>query len=585
MAGRIPDSFVNDLIERTDIVAVIGARVQLRKTGSNYKGLCPFHDEKTPSFSVSPDKQFYYCFGCGASGTALGFLMQHDGLGFVEAVETLASLAGVDVPREQGSARPKVDNELYDALSAADDRYRNWLRNSPDAERAVAYLKDRGLTGAVARDFGIGLAPAGWDGVKKALASYGEDRLVAAGLVVRNDAGRTYDRFRERIMFPIRDTRGRVVGFGGRVFGDGEPKYLNSPETEVFHKGRELYGLFEARRAVKRNLASVVVVEGYMDVVALAQHGIDNAVATLGTAIGTAHFEKLFRLVDQVVCCFDGDDAGRGAAWKAVDAAFPSLSEGRQLRFVFLPEGEDPDTAVRRHGADHFTALVDQAVPAGAYFLDHLRAGLDLDRVDAQATLVDLAMPHLARLPQGALRLMLVAELAKLGRTQPEVVERRLQDQGGYTPQPRAASAAEQSHGSAPRASKLGERLLHVLIKHPQLLEGLAADTRTRLGDAGGAFGDVVRYLAAEPNADTATLLGRFVGEPCYAELAELAERPALLSAAQLADEFAAGVPRYLAELARAADLALFQQLREDDSADHLQRYWDAKQGRLRSDA
>ena len=278
MAGLIPQSFINDLIARVDIVDVIGARVQLRKSGSNHKGLCPFHNEKTPSFNVNQDRQFYHCFGCEAHGTAIGFLMEYDGLTFPEAIEALASSVGVEVPREQGREPPR-DTSLYEVLEAAGAEFRRWLRSKKDAEAAVAYLKSRGLTGEIARDFGIGLAPAGWDGIKKALASFGEQKLIAAGLVVRNEKGHTYDRFRERIVFPIRDTRGRVIGFGGRVYGEGEPKYINSPETDVFRKGRELYGLYEARRA-QRRLQNVLVVEGYMDVVALAQHGVVNSVAT-----------------------------------------------------------------------------------------------------------------------------------------------------------------------------------------------------------------------------------------------------------------------------------------------------------------
>ena len=305
MPGRIPQSFINDLIERVDIVEVIDSRVSLKRAGKNLQALCPFHEEKTPSFSVNSEKQFYYCFGCGATGTSLRFLMEYERLEFVEAIETLARIAGVEVPREAGIQKP-VDTDLYEILSTADRYYRSVIRDHALSGNAIEYLRDRGVTGVAARDFGIGFAPAGWDGLKSALAQFPENKLVDAGLLVRNDAGRVYDRFRERITFPIRDTRGRVVGFGGRVLGDEKPKYLNSPETEVFQKSRELYGLFEARRAL-RELPRLLVVEGYMDVVALAQHGVPNVVATLGTATSQAHFEKLFRYTREIVCCFDGD--------------------------------------------------------------------------------------------------------------------------------------------------------------------------------------------------------------------------------------------------------------------------------------
>ena len=319
MAGRIPQSFINDLLARTDIVDVIDARVQLKKAGKNYQARCPFHDEKTPSFSVSPDKQFYHCFGCGVSGTALTFLLEHDRLEFVEAVETLARLAGMEVPREGGASRPERDNSaLFAVLAKAEQVYRGALKSSGEA---VSYLQARGLTGVVARDFGIGFAPDEWQTLRDSLgedATVTEALLLEAGLLIRHENGRTYDRFRGRIMFPIRDTRGRVIGFGGRVLGNQDgPKYLNSPETPIFHKGRELYGLYEARQALRR-IDRLIVVEGYMDVVALAQSGVANAVATLGTATTAEHFQKLYRYAAEVVCCFDGDRAGRQAAWRAL---------------------------------------------------------------------------------------------------------------------------------------------------------------------------------------------------------------------------------------------------------------------------
>ena len=360
MAGRIPQSFINDLIDRLDIVDVVGSRVQLKKAGKNYSGLCPFHDEKTPSFSVSPDKQFFHCFGCQESGTALTFIMKFDRLEFIEAIEQTAKQLGLTVPREGGGGRSHrpPDAGVLRVLDSAAQYFRGALRHAPVA---IDYLKQRGLTGEIARDFGVGYAPAGWQNLSDHLNHESPDLLLKAGLATTNDKGRQYDRFRDRIMFPIRDTRGRVIGFGGRVLtGDDGPKYLNSPETEVFNKSQELYGLFEVRRAL-RQVEEVIVVEGYMDVVALAQHGVANAVATLGTASGEPHFRKLYRNTPKVVCCFDGDAAGRKAAWRALENALGVLDEHRQLYLAFLPDGEDPDSLIRKQGKKGFLQFINNA--------------------------------------------------------------------------------------------------------------------------------------------------------------------------------------------------------------------------------
>ena len=565
MAGGIPQSFINGLLDRVDIVDVVGARVQLRRAGANHIGLCPFHGEKTPSFHVYADGHFH-CYGCGAHGTSIGFLMDADGLSFPEAVEALAGLVGLEVPRQRGSGK-RPDRSLYDVLEAANDCFQAWL--TEDAE-ARAYLGTRGVTPATARGFGLGLAPAGWERLKTALHVFGTDKLRAAGLLA-GEGGRIYDRFRERITFPIRDTRGRVVGFGGRTYreSDGnQPKYLNSPETEVFKKGRELYGLFEARRE-RRRLDRVVVVEGYMDVVALAQHGVDNAVATLGTAIGPAHFERLYRHVDDVTCCFDGDDAGRSAAWKAVEAAFPALAEGRQLRFAFLPEGEDPDTLVRRRGAGELQERLRDATSLGDYFLAHLREGLDLQRLDHRALLCDLALPRLAHLPAGALRTMLLAELARLSRTDPAVLEAKT----------RQVPAAVPGSRTQRPLSKLGSRLLRLLVHQPHLFERLDADTAHRLA-AGAAddelLGEVLRFVQQTPGADAAALLGRFLGEPSYAGLAAIAEQPLPLSADACAVEFAAGARRYVAECERQRRVPIRNAVRQSDSLADLRQLKEA---------
>ena len=351
MAGRIPQKFLDDLLDRVDIVEVVDRRVKLKKTGKNYSARCPFHEEKTPSFSVNPDKQFYYCFGCGAGGNALGFVMDYENVDFLQAVETLAGSLGLEIPREQargGNAQPNRDEgskTLYAMLEAAAQYYQKQLRTHPQARRAVDYLKQRGLTGHIAKRFDLGFAPPGWDNLLQALGTDDAQRklLMDAGMLVQNEAGRTYDRFRDRVIFPIRDQRGRIIAFGGRVLGDDKPKYLNSPETSVFSKGRELYGLYQARQA-NRKLERVLVVEGYMDVIALAQHDITQASATLGTATSQTHLERLYRLTPEVVFCFDGDAAGRKAALRALEATLPCMEDGRQARFLFLDEGEDPDT-------------------------------------------------------------------------------------------------------------------------------------------------------------------------------------------------------------------------------------------------
>lgn len=570
MAGRIPESFINDLLGRVDIVDVIGPRVQLKKSGRNHKGLCPFHDEKTPSFNVNEDRQTFHCFGCEAHGTAIRFLMDFDNQTFPEAIETLASMVGMEVPREAARG-PRVDAELYDVLGAAAREFQRWLRGG-EAAAAVAYLRERGLSGETARDFGIGLAPEGWDRLKMALASYGEQKLVDAGLLVRQEGGsRTYDRFRERIVFPIRNTRGRVIGFGGRVYGDGQPKYINSPETEVFHKGRELYGLYEARRA-QRGLQSVVVVEGYMDVVALAQYGITNAVATLGTAIGQAHFETLYRHVNLVVCCFDGDDAGRGAAWKAVDAAFPVLSETRQLKFVFLPEGEDPDTIVRDQGHDHFRALLDNAVPVGEYFLDHLRQGLDLEAADGRALLAELAAPHIRRLPQGALQDVLVNDLATRARLDPTAIARTAH----ATFEPKTGRSPVESPRAIEGLAIGNKPLLKYVVQYPQLIDGMDPTVRADLADPADAslLADVVRHLVEEPGMNTGTLIGCFVGRAGYDNLAALAEEETLLPVEAIVHDLEPRARRYVLERRGAA---LTRRAVESGSVEDAKRRSDAK--------
>jgi DNA primase len=422
--ARIPDNFVQDLLARTDVVELINARVPLKKAGRNWMACCPFHQEKSPSFTVAPDKQFYYCFGCGATGNAVGFLMEYERLSFPEAVKQLADKAGLEVPREddnrpqQSAAQKSALQQTYDLLNRADLFFRQQLKSAPERKVAVDYLKGRGLSGEIAARYGVGFAPPGFDNLMTALSldQAGLQRAEEAGLLVRReDTGRVYDKFRDRIMFPIRDARGRTIGFGGRVLGDGKPKYLNSPETPVFHKGRELYGLWEWRQSRDKH-NQLFVVEGYMDVIALAQHGIPNSVATLGTATTGEHAEKLFKQVDEVVFCFDGDEAGRRAAWRALESTLPVLEDDKQARFLFLPDGEDPDTLVRQQGREALLAMAAEAPGLAEYLFSHLSEGLNIQSVDGRARLARLALP-LIRLPRGDFyRSLLRKELANLTR-------------------------------------------------------------------------------------------------------------------------------------------------------------------------
>jgi DNA primase len=466
----IPPSFIQELLNRVDIVDVVDRHVKLKRAGANYVACCPFHSEKTPSFTVSPTKQFYHCFGCGAHGTAVGFLMEYSGLGFVEAVKELAQSVGMRVPEvrpEPAQAKAEAGDDLYAILLRAAQFYRAQLKA---AAHAIEYLKNRGLSGEIARRFGIGYAPDGWRNLEKAFPDYNAKALIAAGLVKTGGDGRRYDVFRDRIMFPIVDVRGNVVGFGGRVLGEGEPKYLNSPETPIFEKGRELYGLYQARRAI-REAGRVVVVEGYMDVVALAQHGIEYAVATLGTATTPLHVQKLMRQADEVVFCFDGDEAGKRAAWRALENSLSQLVDGKQVRFLFLPEGEDPDSYVRRAGKAAFETVMEQALPLSQFMLEELASGVDLATAEGRAALVHRAKPLLRQMPANALRLQLVREVGERARLALGEVE-RLCDLAPAT----AGAGAAQARSSRAPVTPLAKRLLQLFIADPVLATNLSAE-------------------------------------------------------------------------------------------------------------
>jgi DNA primase len=416
MAGRIPQSFIDDLIARADIVEIINARVPLKKKGREYTACCPFHNEKTPSFTVSETKQFYHCFGCGAHGTAIGFLMEYEHLDFVDAIETLAAEYHVEVPREDAPAtasQARDDKQpLYNVLEQASQLYQRQLRNS---ERAIKYLKQRGLSGETARRYKLGYAPDDWNFLLENMGSNASNinHLKAAGMLVEKSPSKRYDRFRDRIMFPILDRRGRTIAFGGRIIDDGEPKYLNSPETSIFHKGYELYGFYEARQAL-RNLQRILVVEGYMDVVALAQNGIEYAVASLGTATTKDQIQKLFRSVHQVIFCYDGDQAGLKAAWRALENTLPILRDGLEARFLFLPDGEDPDSMVRKEGKDAFDTRLENATPLSEFLFDKLLKEIDTSSMDGKARLAKTARPLLATIPESVFRDLMYKRLSEL---------------------------------------------------------------------------------------------------------------------------------------------------------------------------
>jgi DNA primase len=535
VAGRIPQHFIDELIARTDIIEVIGSRVQLKRAGREYKACCPFHDEKTPSFTVSPDKQFFHCFGCGAHGTALGFLMEYDHTSFVEAVEDLAARAGLEVPREGGAATPQQPHdELYVALERAGLFFRQSLSGEP---RARDYLARRGLTAEMTQRFGIGYAPPRWDALLDRYGGTDDERqvLLRAGLVIerqadaeRGTAPGFYDRFRDRVMFPIRDTRGRTIGFGGRVLDQGEPKYLNSPETELFHKGRELYGLFEARQAT-RSLQRLLVVEGYMDVVSLHQAGVSYAVATLGTATTPDHLQRIFRLVGEVVFCFDGDRAGRAAAWRALENAVGEVKQGRQVRFLFLPDGQDPDTLVREEGAAAFEARLADALPLSDYLIRELSSRTDVASVDGRAKLVELARPLVRRIPSDVYRELLVAQLAEVVRM-PAGRLAELLESGDALPPP-APAAASGPWRARPLPTVAGGRgnlvrqAISLLVHFPAA--GASVPVRDDLAvlDRPGVplLLDLLAQLREDPVATTGALLERWRERPDYPHLAKLA--------------------------------------------------------------
>ncbi|MCX7072514.1 MAG: DNA primase [Gammaproteobacteria bacterium] len=525
--GRIPDSFIHDLLSRTDIVEVVGSRVELKRAGREYKGLSPFTNEKSASFFVNPAKQMFFDFSSGKNGTAITFLMENDRLSFVEAVEELAKRAGVEVPREGGNEGPRLvlDGPL-DALAVAEKFYRSQLKTH---QPAIDYLKQRGLDGDTAKLFNIGYAAESWDALTRLFPEADGQRQHAldAGLLIERDGGGAYDRFRNRVMFPIRDTRGRTIGFGGRTLANDPAKYLNSPETPLFHKGRNLFGLFEAKQSTKAELPYLLVVEGYMDVVMLAQHGIRNAVATLGTATTREHLTLLFKSTRRAVFCFDGDRAGRSAAWRALEQALPEVFDDRECRFMFLPDGHDPDSLVQEIGEDAFRALIDAAQPLSDFLLDELLKQVNLASREGRARLPGLARPHLEKLRDGALRTLIVDRLLTLTRMQRDDLEAALAAAG------KAAPAAADSGGERGRrietpGSKPIRIALQLLLEEPALAARAEHLGQIAMLNQPGLdiLLDTIEFFSENPEAHAAQWLEMNRGSARGAALARISAMP-----------------------------------------------------------
>ena len=619
MAGLIPQSFIDDLLARADIVEVVDKRVALKKAGQNYTACCPFHNEKTPSFSVNQDKQFYYCFGCGAGGNAIGFVMNYESLDFPAAVEALAKDMGLDVPREQSKAeaRKKSENEkLIEVLDHSARYYQLQLRQHAGRQQVVDYLKSRGLSGEIARDFGLGFAPPGWDNLLNEAGKTPDTQqaLFRAGMVIKREektvargastgqAGDTaagsqpadagdnrasndpgyYDRFRNRVMFPIRDTRGRTIAFGGRVLGDDKPKYLNSPETPVFHKGSELYGLYEAKKS-RQKLERILIVEGYMDVIALAQMGIHNAVATLGTATSAKHLTRLFRMVSEVVFCFDGDQAGRTAAWRALETVIPLMEDGRSVRFLFLPEGSDPDTFVREAGAEGFLQAVQQADPLEEFFFQKLGANLDLGSIEGRARLSNLAGPLIRKFPGGIYGTLIRDRLAKTLGVETSALNQLLAQnsrQAGASQQhagqsgtgPGMAAGTPPADRPAPppfpargpgKAGAAATRkpnslkAIELLLRNPEVALAIEADLgplQQAEDEARKLLLTLIEIVRDDPKTETFTLMGYCYGSSLGGQLTQLLKAERITPVEGIEQEFLQIIDNILSDIQRKLD-------------------------------
>ncbi|NRA83881.1 MAG: DNA primase [Gammaproteobacteria bacterium] len=527
MAGLIPQNFIDDLISRTDIVDLIDGRVKLKKAGKSYVACCPFHGEKSPSFHVSQDKQFYHCFGCGASGNVSSFLMEYDRLDFPDAVDELAGIYNLDVPREDSGNEKKsaqqysIDKQkkldYYELMAQVEQYYRQQLQSNKNSKDVIDYLKNRGLSGEIAKRFGIGYAPDDWQEVKDKFGKgfQHENQLLETGVLIKNEKGRVYDRFRNRVMFPIRDRRGRVIGFGGRVLDDTTPKYLNSPETPIFHKGSELYGFFEAKQA-NRDLKRLLVVEGYMDVVALAQNGISWAVASLGTATTTEQIQLMFRNANEIICCYDGDRAGREAAWRTLQNSLPHLQDGRQIKFMFLPDGEDPDSMVRTLGEQKFIELVEQAKPLSQFLFENLLSQVEMDSEDGRSTLAKLALPLVSSIADGVFQQMMKEKLAKYLGLEADSLNRFIQQD--------KPTQAKQKRKEAKRGS-IVRQAIGLLIQHPSLVKAISdIPELSQIKIKGtGLLQTLINQVRQQPEITSPQLLERWRGTPEYPSLLKMA--------------------------------------------------------------
>jgi DNA primase len=583
MPGLIPQTFIDELIARADIVEVIGSRVQLKKAGREFKACCPFHNEKSASFWVSPEKQFYHCFGCGAHGTVLRFLMEHDHMAFPEAVEELATRLGLDVPHEGGNAPGgprRVDEPLYDVMGRVARFYTEALSRD---ERAQQYVAKRGLDRETVEKFGIGYAPNSWNDVLRCFGGTEDARraLSDLGLIIERDRGqirdgdRHYDRFRDRIMFPIRDGRGRIIAFGGRILDQGEPKYLNSPETVLFHKGRELYALYEARRS-RTNLKRLLIVEGYMDAVRLHQYGINYAVATLGTATTPEHFKRIFRIVSEVVFAFDGDRAGRAAAWRALQHALPEARQGREIRFLFLPDGHDPDSLVGEEGAEAFERRLDATLPLSEYLIRELSEQSDLSHADGRAHFSENARPLWSKLPDGVYRELMLARIAEVVGIGPQ----RLQElwSAGHpgtfaapTPAPPTPKRVPGRNINGGRGSLVRQAILR-LVSYPAIAQQVTEQERAAL-DACEEPGiellrDLIDNLCAQPAQNSAQVIERWAGKPGGDSLEKLLQREQIVADAVAA---AGELHGALAELAHRVVMGRLKALEEKSRSARLE--------------
>lgn len=547
MAGTIPREFIDEVLAYTDIVELIDTRVPLKRSGSNHMACCPFHGEKTPSFSVSQPKQFYHCFGCGASGDAIRFLMEYEHLSFVEAIEELAQMAGLQVPKIAYSNEPqKQAPEQFELLDQVSNYYQHQLSHHPKSQQVQEYVSQRGLSPEVMKTFGLGFSPPGWDNVLNIIGA-GEQKkiqaLLATGMLIKRDedgSGKSnrspwYDRFRDRLMFPIRDRRGRTIAFGGRILGDGKPKYLNSPETHLFHKGQELYGLFELKQAL-RKIERILVVEGYMDVVSLAQFDVNYSVATLGTATTAEHLQKLFRLCDEVFFCFDGDRAGRDAAWRAMANALPVIKPGKQARFMFLPDGEDPDTMVRQKGKAGFEAEMDKAMTFSEFFFDSLMKQVNMESLDGRSKLIDLSRPYLEKIQEGAFQTLMIARLSELA----EIDQASLYPLLGIRSNSAAGIISKEKRFYKPVPHALQgpspvKKAITYLLQHPYLAEKAGDPGRfasLELADI-NVFMQLLDLLQNDPHLTTARILANWQNNEQRQFLAGLAVETLLITEEQ----------------------------------------------------